>query len=830
MRQNDRSSDRQWPDDDPLAVQSASTGLQIILTPGRARIYRDQTDAVMRLSAQGRPAPKLFTAPAIERSRPLAIQIPAQVVYGSAASVAVEDDRPSLGAEIPQIYARLRDWLGEGDFGFYYPGKEERSRRRSLHCAIVVLVVIVIALVVLNALVPFLIRRNVTTVNEHVPSTAPLPYISGTSDNQGPSSQVEKIILITGRPFQISRHKMPVDRSRTSELVVAESSTTTALPTSTELAATASAPPATTESSTTLNAASPTATTILATTTSPAVSTWLPVFDPDVVCNPDQFKCSSGVSRIPCLYNWERCDGIADCSDGSDERFCDKLHCYGNFECDNGDCVALDKVCNGIPDCNDGSDETKCAAFQCQAYEYRCPSGYCIPKEWICDGEQDCGDHREEYNCSDSCAPNQFLCQEGWCISDAWRCNGVADCAGGEDEADCACSVDQIRCHTGQCLHESKQCNGISDCPDHSDEWGCERLRPDGLTEVHNGNATGVLCFDNFADQTAQFVCQRFGRGLPQAKTAVLTGESLVRLQLSDKSGGGGQISDCESDHALAVDCDGSTCGVWHPTKSSSSRAKRVVGGHVSGQHQWPSLALLYHPRNKGACTASIISSVWLLTSALCVRRIDADPGDWRVIAGNAQPNETDTTTMTRMIAEFITHPNYKFRTMVASNDVMLVRLQKELPLNKARLNGLLGAICLPPRETDDQNTFCVTAGWGYTNPGGYYINKQLRHLEMSVWKSAECNSSDHYSGLIDPTILCASSKEQEWGPCFNDEGSPLMCHDAVSGRWYLAGILTTHRCGSRNHPAIFADIFAVKEWISHLVFRSAQRLHETTE
>uniref|UniRef100_A0A914VIN5 Peptidase S1 domain-containing protein n=1 Tax=Plectus sambesii TaxID=2011161 RepID=A0A914VIN5_9BILA len=209
---------------------------------------------------------------------------------------------------------------------------------------------------------------------------------------------------------------------------------------------------------------------------------------------------------------------------------------------------------------------------------------------------------------------------------------------------------------------------------------------------------------------------------------------------------------------------------------------------------------------------------------------IDADPGDWRVIAGNAQPNETDTTTMTRMIAEFITHPNYKFRTMVASNDVMLVRLQKELPLNKARLNGLLGAICLPPRETDDQNTFCVTAGWGYTNPGGYYINKQLRHLEMSVWKSAECNSSDHYSGLIDPTILCASSKEQEWGPCFNDEGSPLMCHDAVSGRWYLAGILTTHRCGSRNHPAIFADIFAVKEWISHLVFRSAQRLHETTE
>lgn len=105
------------------------------------------------------------------------------------------------------------------------------------------------------------------------------------------------------------------------------------------------------------------------TTSSPAVSTWLPVFDMSTIsCRDDQFKCQpGGVSRLPCLYKWERCDGIQDCSDGSDERFCHQLHCYGNFECtsrtsstNTAECVSLDKVCNGISDCIDGSDEKQC--------------------------------------------------------------------------------------------------------------------------------------------------------------------------------------------------------------------------------------------------------------------------------------------------------------------------------------------------------------------------------------------------------------------------------------------------------------------------------------
>jgi hypothetical protein len=58
------------------------------------------------------------------------------------------------------------------------------------------------------------------------------------------------------------------------------------------------------------------------------------------------------------------CDGIEDCSDGSDERGCPSLPRY---VCRDGNGIPAYDECDGQADCSDGSDEQGCAMTECDA-------------------------------------------------------------------------------------------------------------------------------------------------------------------------------------------------------------------------------------------------------------------------------------------------------------------------------------------------------------------------------------------------------------------------------------------------------------------------------
>lgn len=84
---------------------------------------------------------------------------------------------------------------------------------------------------------------------------------------------------------------------------------------------------------------------------------------------------------------------------------CSQLACPPDtFRCLDNTCVSAKLVCNGINDCSDGSDERSmmCKRFHaCRPGEFKCANGRCVDETDICDGENDCTDNSDEDDCED---------------------------------------------------------------------------------------------------------------------------------------------------------------------------------------------------------------------------------------------------------------------------------------------------------------------------------------------------------------------------------------------------------------------------------------------
>ncbi|CAG5115953.1 unnamed protein product, partial [Candidula unifasciata] len=220
----------------------------------------------------------------------------------------------------------------------------------------------------------------------------------------------------------------------------------------------------------------------------------------------NQFDCGNGEE---CIYEVWRCDGEADCKNGTDEIGCSlsttsaprkvtssPLCPVFSYRCTNGYCVGWVDVCNGINDCGDSSDEIDCEyptsttsplpwnttsrTHWCSYNEFFCPVDYrCLPNVLRCNGHEDCLDGTDEDSCG-SCSRDQYQCAHDKCIWKAWVCDGEADCPQGDDEAHCdnhttTCLPTDFRCvEDGGCISHSKVCDKVLDCNDGSDELQCD--------------------------------------------------------------------------------------------------------------------------------------------------------------------------------------------------------------------------------------------------------------------------------------------------------------------------------------------------------------------
>jgi len=76
--------------------------------------------------------------------------------------------------------------------------------------------------------------------------------------------------------------------------------------------------------------------------------------------------------------------------------------CNGRVMCDswNG-CYTPDERCNGVAQCGDHSDERNCSPDLCRSDRggFLCGNRQCIRESWQCDQTNDCGDNSDELNC-----------------------------------------------------------------------------------------------------------------------------------------------------------------------------------------------------------------------------------------------------------------------------------------------------------------------------------------------------------------------------------------------------------------------------------------------
>ncbi|CAF2745169.1 unnamed protein product [Rotaria sp. Silwood2] len=219
---------------------------------------------------------------------------------------------------------------------------------------------------------------------------------------------------------------------------------------------------------------------------------------------------------------------------------------------------------------------------------------------------------------------------------------------------------------------------------------------------------------------------------------------------------------------------------------------------------------------NKHACSGSILSQSYILTSASCIANVPSF--GINIVAGIHNYSEDDATY--RKVDQIFLHPDYIGISNNYANDIAILHISQSLDFD---INPFISRICLPEKFESIENpmnypqpgTRLALIGWGSMS-----CQNKTNHDLLQQIQIYSMNHADKSCFVLEKhrnTQFCAGIEEDGIVPCVGDPGSPIF--EWLTDRWQQVGV-ASHiiDCVPFRYSGIYTRIIEYNDWIQSII------------